>query len=176
MSENKREPGLLTDDCDLNKNRLEVFTGGNGDYYVAVIDNDISHAVRIAMSGGNANTRIKLAVANLYRAMNNIRNESNPEPIRKELIERVKENPSSVLYINAIKYCSLEQVKILIQMLAGYFNLQPQELTGDELVEKALAYINDYYDSEPETILTPRDIRFIAKIMVDFHFEMKNVE
>jgi NTP pyrophosphatase (non-canonical NTP hydrolase) len=76
---------LLTDDCDFNQNRLEVFTGGNGDYYVAVVVDDISHAVRIAMSGGNATTQIKLAVANLHRAMNNIRNESNPEPQKSKL-------------------------------------------------------------------------------------------
>ena len=61
---------LLTDDCDVNQNQLEVFVGGNGDYYIAVIVDGVSHAVRISTSGGNASTKVKLAVANLYRAMN----------------------------------------------------------------------------------------------------------
>ena len=65
---------LITDDCDLKINYLRTFTGGNGDYYVSVIHNDsegIMHeeCVRVAMSGGTANTRVKLAIAELYRAM-----------------------------------------------------------------------------------------------------------
>jgi hypothetical protein len=69
----KKSKELLTDDCDINQNTLEVFTGGNGDYYIAIKANDMSYAVRIAMSGGNASTDVKLAVANLYRAMNGIK-------------------------------------------------------------------------------------------------------
>jgi len=65
---------LLTDDCDINVNYLRTFTGGNGDYYISIIRNDkdgIMHedCVRVAMSGGFAKTRVKLAVAELFRAM-----------------------------------------------------------------------------------------------------------
>jgi hypothetical protein len=65
---------LLTDDCDIKMNYLRTFTGGNGDYYISVIRNDesgIMHedCVRIAMSGGFAKTRVKLAVVELFRAM-----------------------------------------------------------------------------------------------------------
>lgn len=80
---------LLTDDCDINENKLEVFAGGNGDYYIAIRVNDISHCVRVAMSGGNASTKIKLAVANLYRAMNGIEMVL-PEPDREEMIIRAR--------------------------------------------------------------------------------------
>lgn len=65
---------LLTDDCDIKINYLRTFHGGNGDYYISIIRNDeagIMHedCVRIAMSGGFAKTRVKLAAVELFRAM-----------------------------------------------------------------------------------------------------------
>lgn len=65
---------LLTDDCELKVNYLRMFTGGNGDYYISVINNDKEglmqeNCVRVAMSGGFAKTRVKLAIAELYRAL-----------------------------------------------------------------------------------------------------------
>lgn len=65
---------LLTDDCDLNDNKLIVVLGGNGDFYPTIIfrDNDgywQRKAIRIATSGGIAPTEVKLAIAELYRAM-----------------------------------------------------------------------------------------------------------
>lgn len=61
---------LLTDDLDFNHNELDVYPGGNGDWYIAIkTDKEETHAVRISMSGGIAPTEVKLAVANLYRAM-----------------------------------------------------------------------------------------------------------
>jgi hypothetical protein len=62
--------GLLTDDCDFNNNTLETFTGGNGDYYIAIrTDDGRSHAVRVAMSGGIGPSNVKLAIVNLHREM-----------------------------------------------------------------------------------------------------------
>jgi hypothetical protein len=65
---------LLTDDCDIKVNYLRTFTGGNGDYYISIIRNDengLMHedCVRVAMSGGFAKTWVKLAVVELFRAM-----------------------------------------------------------------------------------------------------------
>ncbi len=61
---------LLTDDCDINNNRLITYVGGNGDYYIEIIgDDDRSLAVRIAMSGGIAPLEVKLAAVAFYRAM-----------------------------------------------------------------------------------------------------------
>jgi hypothetical protein len=64
---------LLTDDMDLNNNQLLITLGGNGDYYITVIseENNLKqyNSVRIAMSGGNASTNVKNAVAKLYIAL-----------------------------------------------------------------------------------------------------------
>ena len=66
---------LLTDDCDLHTNYLRTALGGNGDYYIEIIyvEDGInkSKSVRISTSGGNCkdHTDVKIAVANLYRAM-----------------------------------------------------------------------------------------------------------
>ena len=64
---------LLTDDMDLHTNHLLMDFGGNGDYYITIINEKdglkYSNSVRIAMSGGNAPTSVKIAVAELYRAL-----------------------------------------------------------------------------------------------------------
>lgn len=65
---------LLTDDPDFGEDYMRTTLGGNGDYYIQVVNRDkegmlSSHSVRIAMSGGNAPTRVKLAIAELHRAM-----------------------------------------------------------------------------------------------------------
>jgi len=67
---------LLTDDCDINKFWLTTYLGGNGDYYICIISEDeqgikSSKEVRVSTSGGNAPTSVKIAVAELYRAMDN---------------------------------------------------------------------------------------------------------
>lgn len=62
---------LKTDDEDIRDVRMWIEVGGNGDYYINLIDKK-SHMrldLRVAMSGGNAPTGVKLAVANLYRAL-----------------------------------------------------------------------------------------------------------
>lgn len=61
--------GLLTDDCDINQNELETFTGGNGDFYIAIKANKAAYSVRIATSGGIAPIGVRLAIANLHREM-----------------------------------------------------------------------------------------------------------
>lgn len=65
---------LLTDDCDIVTNYLRTYLGGNGDYYIEIIDVDQNgikhpHCVRVLTSGGFAKTDVKIAVANLYQAM-----------------------------------------------------------------------------------------------------------
>jgi len=64
---------LLTDDMDLRDTSLEVFLGGNGDYYIELKETRKGELVklctRIATSGGIAPLRVKLAVAELYRAL-----------------------------------------------------------------------------------------------------------
>ena len=65
---------LLTDDCDLHTNYLRTAIGGNGDYYIEIIyvEDGInkSKSVRISTSGGICkDSDVKIAVANLYRAM-----------------------------------------------------------------------------------------------------------
>lgn len=65
---------LITDDMDIRDTTLDVQYGGNGDYYVILketVNGDvIKLETRIAMSGGVASTRVKLAIAELYRALN----------------------------------------------------------------------------------------------------------
>lgn len=68
---------LLTDDQDIRDVRLWMEYGGNGDYYINLIEYGTNNVeiplkrtnMRISVSGGNAPTEVKLAVANLFRAM-----------------------------------------------------------------------------------------------------------
>ena len=80
---------LLTDDMDMRTAYFRIITGGNGDYYPQIIWEDDegkkqSVDVRVAMSGGNAPTDVKLAVAELYRALEkyNLNNHPLNEPDR----------------------------------------------------------------------------------------------
>lgn len=66
---------LASDDSDIKKTWLRTFLGGNGDFYIEVIaENEEgfieSKAVRVSTSGGYCkDPEVKVAVANLYRAM-----------------------------------------------------------------------------------------------------------
>ncbi len=65
---------LLTDDMDIETTYLRVLLGGNGDYYPQIMwvdDDGIRHfkGMRISTSGGNAPTDVKIAIAELYRAL-----------------------------------------------------------------------------------------------------------
>jgi hypothetical protein len=62
---------LLTDDCDIYDIHLMTILGGNGDYYISIIDkkDNTNKTIRISTSGGFAPSRVKIAVAELYRAM-----------------------------------------------------------------------------------------------------------
>lgn len=62
---------LKTDDEDIRDVRLFMEVGGNGDYYINLMDMDkkVRLDCRIAMSGGNAPHEVKMAVAGLYRAL-----------------------------------------------------------------------------------------------------------
>lgn len=64
---------LLTDDCDLHETYLRLSLGGNGDYYIELIDRkdgiNTRLCTRVSTSGGFAPSAVKIAVADLYRAM-----------------------------------------------------------------------------------------------------------
>jgi len=65
---------LLTDDMDIHQTWFYMNFGGNGDYYINTVNADEKgiksvHSVRIAMSGGLAPTEVKLAAAELFRAL-----------------------------------------------------------------------------------------------------------
>jgi len=65
---------LQTDDCDIRDVQFYMESGGNGDYYLNLIEfangqfiKSIPH--RISMSGGNAPHEVKMKIAELFRAM-----------------------------------------------------------------------------------------------------------
>lgn len=63
----------VTDDCDIDTNRLEMFMGGNGDWYVCVVFQDDAgftrrKAVRITTSGQRHHDLVG-ACANFYKAL-----------------------------------------------------------------------------------------------------------
>lgn len=65
---------LLTDDSDIHKSWLYMLLGGNGDYYLNIVDEDENgiktvKGVRISTSGGYAPSDVKVAAANLFRAL-----------------------------------------------------------------------------------------------------------
>lgn len=65
---------LKSDDFDIRKSWLRCHWGGNGDPYIVIYTEDekgiiSSSSVRIATSGGNADTEIKVAAVNLTIAM-----------------------------------------------------------------------------------------------------------
>lgn len=66
-------PELLTDDMDIRDTKLSMRIGGNGDYYIELKETKRGEVIRldtrIAMSGGNAATEVRLAVANLFKAL-----------------------------------------------------------------------------------------------------------
>ncbi len=74
---------LKTDDIDIRDVRMHIDLGGNGDYYIVLTEfgktmfnsegklvkqNDVSN-IRISTSGGNAPSDVKIAVAELFRAL-----------------------------------------------------------------------------------------------------------
>ncbi len=63
---------ILTDDPETGQVYFWMESGGNGDYYISLLENDNTKmSTRIATNGGNArkHTKVILAIANLYRAM-----------------------------------------------------------------------------------------------------------
>jgi hypothetical protein len=64
---------LLTDDMDIQTSYLRVVLGGNGDYYPQII-NEVNglkevYSIRVATSGGLAPVEVKVAIAELFRAL-----------------------------------------------------------------------------------------------------------
>lgn len=66
---------IRSDDSDIRKTWFRTASGGNGDFYLEVISENEqglkeSKAVRVSTSGGyTKDSDVKVAVANLYRAM-----------------------------------------------------------------------------------------------------------
>ena len=65
---------IKSDDFDIRKSWLTTTLGGNGDYYIQVIEEDKQgiktvNSTRICMSGGYPPSEVRIAVAELYRAM-----------------------------------------------------------------------------------------------------------
>ena len=66
---------LQTDDCDIRDVRFYMENGGNGDYYLNLIEFDKdgvyvkSLNMRVAMSGGNAPHEVKMKVAELFKEL-----------------------------------------------------------------------------------------------------------
>ena len=67
---------LHSDDSDIRPASMYMLLGGNGDYYITIKTKDEDHrqvqqiaGMRISTSGGNAPTEVKIAVAELFRAM-----------------------------------------------------------------------------------------------------------
>lgn len=65
---------LLTDDMDICTAHFYMDLGGNGDFYLNTVKTDDAgvktvHSVRVSTSGGQAPSDVKIAVAELYRAM-----------------------------------------------------------------------------------------------------------
>lgn len=64
---------LKSDDSDIQPAWLTTQLGENGDYYVTIISEidglKTTKTVRVSTSGGYAPSDVKIAVANLFRAM-----------------------------------------------------------------------------------------------------------
>lgn len=71
---------LKTDDCDIRDVRFYMEHGGNGDFYISLVEYEkdkgesqplykASINYRMAMSGGEAPHEVKMAFVALYRAM-----------------------------------------------------------------------------------------------------------
>jgi len=74
---------LKSDDYDIRPALLNVELGGNGDYYITIVekkdqydeagnleyDSNVLSSVRIAMSGGNSPHDVKMAVGYLFQAL-----------------------------------------------------------------------------------------------------------
>ncbi len=74
---------LQTDDIDIRDVRLHMDIGGNGDYYLnlfeigrtmfnhkgELVEQNDYISLRVSTSGGQAPSEVKLAIAELYRAL-----------------------------------------------------------------------------------------------------------
>jgi len=72
-----REPrDYLTDDCDVGQETLRISMGGNGDWYITILDKPghrIGSTVRLTTSGARReHEHVALAVARLYDALGGV--------------------------------------------------------------------------------------------------------
>lgn len=86
----REERTYITDDCDLNHNRLELFQGENGDWYISTLKEGdrLGNAVRITTSGGGKHgDKVALAIFKLWEAMEY---ENEWEKLRQEMKLKVE--------------------------------------------------------------------------------------
>lgn len=83
---------LRTDDIDIRDVRMFVETHGNGDYYLNLVEmqkdifnrkgekekGNVVTSMRVSMSGGYATHRVRMAIVELYRAMEEAKMNDNP--------------------------------------------------------------------------------------------------
>ena len=100
---------LLTDDMDIRDTELSIDAGGNGDYYLSLKETKrgkiIKLDTRIAMSGGNATTEVKLAVANLYRALQGQPSHKESSGLRLQSVVKVEQSEATVICPNCDEEC-----------------------------------------------------------------------
>lgn len=86
---------LQTDDCDIRDVRMFMQVGGNGDYYINLIEYPKDYPdnqkgivqrlnMRVAMSGGNAPHEVKMAFVALYRTMEAAKLNNHPKDDEKK--------------------------------------------------------------------------------------------
>ena len=86
---------LQTDDCDIRDVRMFMQVGGNGDYYINLIEYPKDYPdnqkgivqrlnMRVAMSGGNAPHEVKMAFVDLYRTMEAAKLNNHPKDDEKK--------------------------------------------------------------------------------------------
>lgn len=74
---NKTEENVIhSDDADVRPATCEILLGGNGDFYIVVKEERdgiiTANSCRVATSGSKTPLKVRIAVSELYRALNNI--------------------------------------------------------------------------------------------------------
>jgi hypothetical protein len=96
------EKVIYSDDSDIRPATCEVLLGGNGDYYIVVKEERegivTANSCRVATSGGKTNLRTKIAVANLYRALENLNSEERAIHIDKVMADLFHNHDYRAMY------------------------------------------------------------------------------
>lgn len=178
---------LKSDDSDIRKAWLRTQLGGNGDFYIEVIQENRlgikqSCSTRISTSGGNAPRPVKEATAKLYSAMEEAG--LNEHPYDDEIKDTAKqENPENQMNLlrkqifhtkHQIKQLQLHSSKLEQEKLDIYLSENHQKT----LIEKSFSAINNvikfpkYSNLFSLVILPNENLRFDKIIYVD-SFQLK---